>query len=403
MAALQRVVVVGASLAGLCTAETLRRSGFDGEVHLVGAEVHAPYDRPPLSKQLLSGKWESSRTALRDGEFLAGLDVDMHLGQPAVRLDPERRAVVLRDGAEIPYDAAVVATGAAARRLPHQPHLDGLYTLRTLEDAMAIRHELDRRPDVAVVGGGFVGAEVAAEARRRGLAVTLIEALATPMSRGLGERMGEICARLHARNGVRLRCGVSVVGFEGSERVEGVRLDDGTVVDAQLVVVGVGARPAVEWLETSGAELGNGVVCDEFCRTSLEDVYAAGDVARWYHPVFGQHMRLEHWTNAREQARIVAANLLSSHSPKAYEPVPYVWSDQYDTRIQIAGRTSGEEVRVAHGGDGDHSLVALYRRGNLLEGALAINASRQLLQYRQLLARRGRWQEAVEGDGLLSV
>ncbi|MEU7488551.1 FAD-dependent oxidoreductase [Streptomyces sp. NPDC042319] len=391
---MKRVLVVGASLAGLCTAEALRRNGYDGSLTLVGDEQAMPYDRPPLSKQLLSGDWAPERTALRSDEALAALEVEFRLGERARALDPVAKTVELSGGSSLPYDALVVATGARPRSLPGLRGLEGVHTLRTLGDALALRDALAKRPRVVIVGGGFVGAEVAAEARRRDLPVTLVEALPVPLSRGLGERMGEACARLHVRNGVRVLCGRAVAGFDGDTAVERVRLEDGSTIDADLVVVGIGATPAVGWLADSGIRLDDGVLCDAYCRASAPDVYAAGDVARWFHPGYGRHVRLENWTNAREQAAVVARNMLDPGSPVEYTPVPYVWSDQYGTRIQLAGRSSGD-VRIVHEGEDQESLLALYRDGDRFEGALAINSARRLLDCRRLLARGADWHEAL--------
>ncbi|MFI9025237.1 NAD(P)/FAD-dependent oxidoreductase [Streptomyces sp. NPDC053560] len=391
---MKRVLVVGASLAGLCTAEALRRNGYDGSLTLIGDEQALPYDRPPLSKQLLSGDWAPERTALRSDEALAALEVEFLLGERARALDPVAKTVELSGGSSLPYDALVVATGARPRSLPGLRGLESIHTLRTLGDALALRDALAKRPRVVIVGGGFVGAEVAAEARRRDLSVTLVEASPVPLSRGLGERMGEACTRLHVRNGVRVLCGRAVAGFDGDTAVERVRLEDGSTIGADLVVVGIGATPAVGWLADSGIRLDDGVLCDAYCRASAPDVYAAGDVARWFHPGYGRHVRLEHWTNAREQAAVVARNLLDPGSPVKYTPVPYVWSDQYGTRIQMTGRSSGD-VRIVHEGEDQESLLALYRDGDRFEGALAINSARRLLDCRRLLARGADWHEAL--------
>jgi len=392
---MKRVVVVGASLGGLSTAAALRRSGFDGSVTLIGDELDEPYDRPPLSKQLLSGTWDVARTSLRTPQELAGLGLDLRLGRRACHLDTTARTVALDDGERVPYDALVIATGVSARTLPGTGEVDGLFTLRTRADALAIRNALDERPRVAVIGGGFVGAEVAAEARRRDLPVTLVEAMSVPLSRGLGDRMGEICARLHVRHGVRVLCGSTVTTVHGNPAVAAVGLGDGSIVEADLVVVGIGAVPAVDWLAGSGIELDDGVVCDSFCRASAPDVYAVGDVCRWLHPHERRLVRTEHWTNAREQAATVAHNLLNPADLRAHSPVPYVWSDQYGVRIQVAGRSS-DDVHVVHESDDlDAGLLALYREGDRLVGALAVNAAKRLLSCRQLLGRRATWDEAL--------
>ena len=392
---MKRVVVVGASLGGLSTAAALRRGGFDGSVTLIGDEVDEPYDRPPLSKQLLSGAWEAARTRLHTQEELADLGLELRLGQHARAVDTTAKVVELGAGELVPYDALVIATGVSPRKLPGAAEVDGMFTLRTRADALAIRQALDKQPRVAVIGGGFVGAEVAAEARRRDLPVTLVEAMPVPLSRGLGKRMGEVCTRLHVRHGVRLLCGSTVTSVHGDHAVQAVGLSDGSTIEADLVVVGIGAVPAVDWLAESGLTLEDGVVCDSFCRASAPDVYAVGDVCRWLSPDERRLIRLEHWTNAREQAATVAHNMLNPGAPRAYSPVPYVWSDQYDMRIQVAGRSS-DDVHVAYESvDPDGGLLALYRAGDHLVGALAVNAAKRLLPYRQLLGRRASWDEAL--------
>jgi NADPH-dependent 2,4-dienoyl-CoA reductase/sulfur reductase-like enzyme len=398
---LRRVAIVGASLAGITAAESLRARGFRGDITMIGAERHRPYDRPPLSKHLLSGGWAADRTQLRSTEALAGLYLEWQLGQPAVWLDPVARDITLADGSTLGYDAALLCTGTTARRIPHPAQLSGVHTLRTLDDALAIRTALDRSPRVAVVGGGFIGAEVAAEARRRGLSVTMVEALPVPMSRGLGQRMGQLCADLHLRHGVDVRCGVTVRAFEGDRRLQRVLLSDGATVDADLAVVGIGSVPATDWLSGSGIELDVGVVCDPFCRTSAPGVYAAGDVARWHNGLFGVRARIEHWTNAREQAIAAVGTMLADHgagdAPAPYSPVPYVWSDQYGSRIQVAGRPSphADAVRVIHRDDATDATVAVYRDGDTLVGALAVNAPKLLLPYRRMIAARTRWEDAL--------
>lgn len=402
---LRSVAIVGASLAGLTAAEALRKRGFDGSITMIGEEAHRPYDRPPLSKHLLKGAWEAERVQLRSAQALEELQLDWRLGQPAVSLDPAAREVVLASGATVGYDAVLIATGTTPRRMADPRQLSGVHTLRTLEDALSIRSALDREPRVVVVGGGFIGAEVAAEARRRGLDVTMVEALPVPLSRGLGPRMGQVCADLHVREGVDVRCGVTVSGFSGTDRLDGVFLSDGTAVAADLAVVGIGSVPAVDWLEGSGLHLDDGVVCDRFCRASAPGVYAAGDVARWHNELFAVQTRVEHWTNAREQATAAVETMVADHgagdAPRAYAPVPYVWSDQYGFRIQVAGRPSAhlDAVQVVHHDSAKDSLLALYRDGDTLVGALAINASKLFLPYRRMIADRARWTDTLSEAG----
>jgi len=394
---LETVVVVGGSLAGLRTVEALRRRGFAGRLVLVGEEPERPYDRPPLSKELLRGDREPDQIRLSKPEAFEKLELDLRLGVRATALDPGARRVTLADGEALSYDGLVIATGAAARPLPGAPPRAGLFTLRTLADALALRAELARSPRVAVVGAGFIGAEVAATCRRRGLEVTLVEPLATPMARVLAPAIGEVCAGAHRDEGVDLRLGVGVAEVIGGERVEGLRLSDGSRVPADVVVVGIGAMPATDWLASSGLEIDDGVVCDATCATRAPDVVAVGDVARWHHEGYGEHVRIEHWTNAVEQADAAAARLLGGESHcEPFTPIPFVWSDQYDLKIQAAGRIApDDEVFIAHGSLAERRFVALFGRGGRLRGALAINRVRPLMGYRRMMREGASFEDAV--------
>jgi NADPH-dependent 2,4-dienoyl-CoA reductase/sulfur reductase-like enzyme len=392
------IVVVGASLAGLRAAETLRREGYDGRLVLVGAESHPPYDRPPLSKELLAGEWEPEQIALRKQPY-DDLELDLRLGRRATRLDVAERVVELDDdGERLAFDGLVVATGARPRTLPGTPALDGIFVLRTLDDCLAIRARLDRRPRVVVIGAGFIGSEVAATCRGRGLDVTVLEMLATPLERAVGPVVGDACGRLHRDHGVDLRCGVKVAGFEGTDRVERVRLADERTIDADVVVVGVGVVPETRWLDDSGLALDDGVVCDETC-LAAPGIVAAGDIARWPNPLFdGERMRVEHWTNATEQGVAAARRLLvdDATSAEAFAPVPFVWSDQYDVKIQVVGSIRGDdEVELAEGSLDDHRFVALFGRGGRLVGALGFSRPRIVMQYRKLIAERASWDDAL--------
>jgi NADPH-dependent 2,4-dienoyl-CoA reductase/sulfur reductase-like enzyme len=388
--------VVGASLAGLRAVETLRQQGYDGRLVFVGAESSLPYDRPPLSKQVLAGQWGPDQILLRPADEYSSLDLDMRTGRRATALDLESRAVVLDDRDRISFDGLVVATGCRPRPLPDSPDLPGIHLLRTLEDALAIRDALDTSPRVVVVGAGFIGSEVAATCRMRGLDVTLLEALPVPLARALGEEVGAACARLHHDNGVDLRLGVAVDGFDGDARVERVRLSDGGTVDADLVVVGVGVAPETAWLEDSGLALADGVVCDATCHASAPGVVAAGDVARWHNPLFAIDMRVEHWTNAAEQGVAAARALLAGKAAEPFAPVPYFWSDQYDAKIQFVGVCApDDDVRIVHGSVAERRFVALYGRAGRLVGALALSRPRLLMAYRRLIADRASWEDAL--------
>jgi len=395
---LERIAVVGASLAGLRAAESLRRLGYGGALVLVGAEKHLPYDRPPLSKELLQGRWEVDRIGLRRQPY-EELELDLRLGVRATALDLAARELVLGDGVREPFDALVLATGASPRRLRGQPDLPGVHLLRTLDDALALRAALEARPRVLVVGAGFIGAEVAASCRARGLQVTLVEPLPVPLARGLGEAMGRVCAELHRDQGVDLRCGVGVSGFQGHQRVERVTLSDGSSVEADLVVVGIGAAPETGWLEGSGLRLDDGVVCDAFC-AAAPGVFAAGDVARWHNPLFGEEMRVEHWSNAVEQGSYVAERLAGTDlGAQPFAPVPFFWSDQYGVKIQFAGRMRpDDEVRLVAGSLAERKFTALYGRAGRLSGVLAWSRPRDLAKYRRLIAAATPFESALAAE-----
>ena len=396
---LDTIAVVGASLAGLRGVETLRRSGYAGRIVWIGAEPHLPYDRPPLSKELLRGTWEPERISLRkDG--LAALEADLRLGVRAIALDVGERRVSLDDGSQVAYDGLLIATGAQPRALPGAPDLEGIHLLRTLDDALALRRAFATGPRVCVVGAGFIGAEVAASARSLGLDVTLVELLEAPCVRGLGARLGALLADVHRDHGVDLRLGTGVDAIEGERRVERVRLSDGTALAADLVVVGIGVAPATDWLRGSGLELDNGVVCDASC-AAAPGVVAAGDVARWTNPLFGRSMRVEHWSNAVEQGVHAAGRLLVGDAEaRPFAPVPSFWSDQYDCRIQSAGAPGpDDELRVVAGSLEERRFVALLGSAGRLTGALAWNRARDLIPYRKLLAQGGSWDEALAASG----
>ncbi|MFI9048144.1 NAD(P)/FAD-dependent oxidoreductase [Streptomyces sp. NPDC053427] len=390
------VVIVGASAAGLTAAETLRRRGYGGRLTLLGAEPHPPYDRPPLSKHVLAGAWEPDRIALRAPEELTLLDAEWRLGRAAAGLELSARQVVLDGGERLAFDGLIVATGVAPRRLPGAD-LAGVHVLRTVDDALALRQALLGGPRVVVVGAGFLGVEVAATARTLGLDVTVAEPQPVPVYRPFGERIGALVARLHLDHGTRLRCGMPVRGPIGAGgRVTGVELADGTVLPADVVVLAVGSTPATGWLEESGLPLNGGISCDERCRAA-PGVYAAGDVASWPNPHFGTRMRVEHRTNATEQAMAAAGNLLGDNAP--FAPVPYFWSDQYDTRIQAYGIFPADaEVRILHGDPADRRFVAAYGRRATVVGVVGWNAPRETRMLRRLVAERAAWPGPV-GQG----
>ncbi len=394
---LDRVVVVGASLAGLRAAEELRSQGHEGTITIVGDEPHRPYDRPPLSKQVLAGSKPPETTELVAARGpVDDLDLDWRLGQSATGLDVGGRSVLLGGGERLPFDGLVIATGASPKQMPGTDHLQGVHTLRTLDDCAAIRAALLAAPRrVAVVGAGFIGAEVAATCRGMGIEVSLIEALPVPLERGLGAAMGEVVADVHRDHGVDVRVGVGVVRIEGAERVERVRLTDGTVLDVDVVVVGIGVTPNTGWLAGSGLTIDNGVVCDATCRAAPE-IVAAGDVARWPNQRFGEVMRVEHWDNAIAMGTHAAGTLLAGPMATAYAPVPWFWSDQYDRKIQLAGRASSDdEVQVVSGSVEERRFVAFYGRGGRLVGVLGMNQPAKVMRWRGLVEEGAAWDAAV--------
>lgn len=443
---MRSVAIVGGSLAGLRAAETLRSDGFSGTIHFIGEETRLPYDRPPLSKEVLGGEMEVANAGLISQEAFDALRLELHLGKRAVGLDAERKAVLLAgegevsgegagEGAEaggiaaggaaaseeIAADGIVIATGARPREMPGAEGIGGVYTLRTLDDCLALKAEFETGPKVAVIGAGFIGAEVAATARGLGLDVTVIEMLATPLARVLGDAMGQVMADLHRDNGVDLRLGVGVEEVVAGEsgRVASVALSDGTSIAADVVVVGIGVVPNTEWLEGSGLEIDNGVVCDETL-LAAPGITAAGDVARWPNRRFGETMRVEHWDNAIEQGIAAARRLLAggweqsssgeaggekagsgsgggeSGSAVPFTPVPWFWSDQYDRKIQLAGRSSPDgKVEIVTGSLEERRFAAIYERNGKLVGVLGMNRPRHVMQYRQLIVDGASWEEAL--------
>jgi 3-phenylpropionate/trans-cinnamate dioxygenase ferredoxin reductase subunit len=395
---LHRIVVVGASLAGLRAAEELREQGFGGSIAMIGEEPHRPYDRPPLSKHVLAGKRTFDDVVLGTAVGkVDDLDLDWHLGQTATGLDLAARDVLLGGGDRVPFDGLVVATGSTPRRLPGTDHLAGVYTLRTIDDCLALRAELDGGArKVAVVGAGFIGAEVAATCRQLGLDVTLIEALPVPVERGLGPQLGMVVADLHREHGVDVRLGVGVVKIEGDERVERVVLTDGGTIEVDFVVVGIGVVPNTAWLEGSGLTIDNGVVCDSTC-LAAPGVVAAGDVARWTNERFGEVMRIEHWDNAVEMGAYAGRRLLAGDEPiEPFTPVPWFWSDQYDKKLQLAGRSSaGDDVAIVAGSLEERKFVAFYGRDGKVVGVLGMSMPGKVMRWRSLVEAATPWEEAL--------
>lgn len=386
----RHIVVVGASLAGTRTVQGLRALGHSGPITLIGAEDELPYDRPPLSKNLLNGAWsESSVDGIRlvTRAELDELGVELRLGSAAVGLDTAARRVRLADGTSVPYDALVIATGAAARPSPWRPP-SGVYQLRTLDDSRAIAAQLALGEPVVVVGGGFIGTEIAAAAVGHGCPVTVVDPLPQPMTRLVGPEIAGSLVELHRRNGVRTRFGTGVVAIEGKAGELTVELDSGERLSAAAAVVGIGSVPSTDWLGGSGLELDNGVVTDRFLRASgADDVYAIGDVARWPHPGRGADVRAEHWTNAGDQARYVAT-ALTRGVEAGYEPTDYVWSDQYDWKVNACGRRdpAGSSTVIGDLRAGSRAAVIHTDAQGVACGAVTVNWVRALNQARRLLS-----------------
>ena len=390
------IAIVGASLAGLRAAETLREEGFGGTIHLVGDEIHAPYARPPLSKQILSGDWDFDKTPLSTDDEFAALDLTFHLGDAATAFDADALFVTLASGTTLDVDGVVIATGARPRTISEP--LAGVHTLRSLEDAEAIRDALANKPKrVVVIGAGFIGAEVATTARGLGLDVSLVEMAETPFRQSLGEDVGNLMVEIHRDDhGVDVRLGVGCAEIVGDDHVTSVVLTDGSTIDTDLVVVGVGVIPNVEWLADSGLTIDHGVVCDE---TSLAapGIVAAGDVAQWPNPLFGDTMRVEHWDNAIAQGIHAAKRLLHGESVGPYAPVPWFWSDQYDRKLQLAGRTTGfDRFELVDGDFESRRFAAIYGRDDTLIAVFGMNRPRHVMRYRALIESGASWAEALE-------
>ncbi|MFC9223813.1 NAD(P)/FAD-dependent oxidoreductase [Streptomyces hygroscopicus] len=375
------IAVVGTGLAGVRAAEALRAEGHDGGLVLIGEESLQPYDRPPLSKNILLGRSDGQDIALTDDDSRSAIGAEWILGVPVTALDPTSRVLTLADGRRLHADGVVIATGARARRLPGMPDMKGVHTLRTLDDARRLREDLSRPGRVVVVGGGFIGAEVASAAHTLGHEVTIVEYERLPLLRQLGPDAAAVLCRLHTDHGVGLVTGVGVTSLLGGEEVRAVKLSDGRSLPADLVVVGVGAEPSTEWLAESGIACDNGVLTDEWCRTTVPGVVAAGDVAA-YRCRSGR-LRIEHWTNARDMPVTAARTLLSTlrgqdpEGQPAHDPLPYVWSDQYGVHVQIAGRPAAGDTLELVSGSFDGGFAAVYRRDGRISGALAADSPRE--------------------------
>lgn len=332
----QRIVIVGAGLAGLRTAEELRRNGYTGELVLIGEEDHLPYDRPPLSKQVLLGGRHD--TTLKPLEFFDDQKIELRRGTSAHSLDITNRIVTLGDGSSLPFDELVIATGLSPRRVPNLPDLQGVHVLRTLDESLALRTEINNATKALIVGAGFIGCEIAASAKLSGLDVVLIESQSAPLAAVLGDRVGNFVGRLHIDAGVALRTGVGLESLAGERRVTSALLTDGTRLEVDLVIVGIGSIPATGWLESSGVQLDNGIVCDEFGRTSADHVWAAGDVASWQ-LASGERKRHEHWSSAGDQARLLAGALCAQLARTSHHRSPTFGATNTTSRYKHSAKS----------------------------------------------------------------
>lgn len=383
---MDRLVIVGASLAGLRAAQAARAGGHEGQLVMVGDEPHRPYTRPPLSKDLLTGEQTAEQCALPHGT----LDVSWRLGVPATGLDRRAHEVVLADGSSVGYDRLIIATGCRARSWNGPGgSLPGVHTLRHLDDALALRAALEGAHRLVIVGAGFIGCEVAATARKRGLAVTLLDIAPHPLL-PLGPELGERCARLHSEHGVDVRCGTSISAILGQERAQAVELDDGTELEADVVLLALGAQTNTEWLRDSGLDLNAGIVCDATLTSTADpDILAAGDVTEWPHRLAGGAIvRVEHWTTAAEQGQLAGRNALVDPAQRApHEAPPYFWSDQYDTKIQSVGFPAlAPRLEILEEDPEAGRLVAVGSRDGQLVAAVTFNAAKRLMAYRRELA-----------------
>jgi 3-phenylpropionate/trans-cinnamate dioxygenase ferredoxin reductase component len=379
---------VGGSLAGLRAAEALRHVGHDGPLTIVGAERHLPYDRPPLSKQILTGKVGPEQIALNVED---GFEAEWLLGMTATALDLDRRRLILDTGEDLPFDWLMIATGAHPRLLPATPPGPGVHYLRTVDEAVDLRNDLSRARHLVVVGAGFIGLEVASSAKELGLSVSVVEVLPVPLDRAIGPQMGAAVAAWHRSRGVEIHTGTGVAAIVGSERPEAVRLTDGRMLPSDVVVVGVGVTPTTAWLEGSGVDLENGVLCDERLRVHsggrpIPGVVAAGDVARWAHPGHVQPLRVEHWTNAAEQGEAAAHTLAYGDAAAPYEPTPYFWSDQHGVKLQFVGHTQpGDDVAMIEGSLDEDRFLAAYGRGGRLVAALGMRRPARVMALQRLI------------------
>jgi 3-phenylpropionate/trans-cinnamate dioxygenase ferredoxin reductase component len=391
-------VIVGAGLAGGGAAATLREEGFDGRVVLIGAERQPPYERPPLSKEYLRGESSFERALVQPPGFYGENGIETRFGVRATRVDAAEKVVELDDGERLAYDRLLVATGGRNRRFPVPGlELEGIYSLRTVADSDYIRAETVPGRKAVVVGMGFIGSEVAASLRQSGVDVVVVDRNEVPLRRVLGEEVGRVIEGIHRDHGVSMIFEDTVAAFEGAGRVERVTTARGRRIECDFVVVGLGVEPVTDLLADTGAGIDNGVVVDEYLRTGVEGIYAAGDVANHYHPVFGRRIRVEHWQNALEQGPAAARNMLDKDEP--YDEIPWFWSDQYEHNLQYAGFHTQWDELVVRGSMDERNFVAFYRKDRRVLAAVAVNRGRDLRRSMPLIKS----QEPVDAAGLCDL
>jgi 3-phenylpropionate/trans-cinnamate dioxygenase ferredoxin reductase subunit len=380
-------VIIGASLTGGTAAATLRQEGFDGDVVLIGAEAQPPYERPPLSKQYLRGEAPFEKALVRPAGFYEQNRIETRFSSRATRVDPTERTVTLDTGAHVRYDKLLIATGVRNRR-PPIPGLDlpGVFDLRTLSDADALRREMAAGRRAVVVGMGFIGCEVAASLRQKGVDVVSVDPSPAPLFRILGADVGRVLAAVHQDHGVHALFEDVVMRFEGGARIERVITRSGRRLDCDFAVVGVGVEPVLDFVAGSGIDTANGILVDEYCRTTFEDVYAAGDVANHYHPVFQKQMRVEHWQNAMQQGAAAARSMLGKEQP--YEAIHWFWSDQYDVNLQYAGFHDKWDQMVVRGRLEDRTFVAFYLNQGRIDAVVGINRAKDVRRAMPLIKSR---------------
>jgi 3-phenylpropionate/trans-cinnamate dioxygenase ferredoxin reductase component len=365
-------VIVGAALAGAKAAETLRDEGFDGRVVLLGSEPDRPYERPPLSKDYLRGEAEREAAYVHPAELYAERSIELRLETTVAAVDVAARDVVLESGERVAFTGLLLATGAEPRRLPVPgADLDGVHYLRDFRDSDALRAAIGRSGRAVVIGAGWIGSEVAASARQKGLEVTLVEQLAAPLERVLGREVGEIYAAIHRDHGVEVLTGTGVEAIEGDGRAERVRLAGGKTVDCDLVVIGVGVAPRTRLAEAAGLAVDDGILTDEHLRTSAEGIFAAGDVANAWHPLFARQLRVEHWHNALEQGPAAARAMLGKGEP--YDRIPYFFSDQYDVGMEYAGHAEDWDEVVFRGDVDAREFIAFWLKGRRVVAGMNVN------------------------------